>query len=132
VKADLAAAEGAGREAGGREAVAVDRLEEVIHRFQLEGLDGELVERGGEDDMGRVDLVFAKTPDHAKAVESGHLDIQEGQGRVEPLDKLKSFKAVGGHADYLDVADFVEEEAKFFPGELFVVCNDCGHRAGRR
>ncbi len=116
------------------EAIAVDRLQQIVHGFQPEGFDGELLVRGGEDDVRRLDLVFAQTADNAEAVEAGHLDIEKGQGGIELFDQVESFEAVGGGADHFDIADLFEQEAQFFAGELFIVGNDGGHwnRAGNR
>ena len=56
----------------------IDRLHQIVDGFDLEGGDGELVERGHEDD-GRRGSLRGKRARDADSVEAGHRDVEQQQ-----------------------------------------------------
>jgi len=57
------------------EPLLVERLEQVVHRRDLEGAQGVAVVGGDEDDGGQV--AVGELPQHLEAVEVRDLDVQE-------------------------------------------------------
>ena len=83
------------------EALAVERLEDVVEGADLEGLQGVLVVRGDEDHQRhalRPDRV-----DHVEAAHLRHLHVQEHQVRRVVLDRHHGFFAVAALRRHLDV-----------------------------
>ena len=67
----------------------------------------------------------APAPNHAarhlEAAEPRHLDVEEDDVRLQPVDGRQRFDAVAGLADDLDAADLSEQVAELVAGQLFVV-----------
>ncbi len=57
----------------------VEGLEDVINGVYVEGLDGVVVEGGGEDDLRDAQVAFEELFDYAEAVQAGHLDVEEDE-----------------------------------------------------
>src|SRR6516225_1605421 len=89
--------------AGAREGVVEarlrERLEQVVHRVQLEGLDRVLVVGGGED----YARAAAGQLQHLQAGQARHLDVHEHEVGVQRADLLDGIEAVLAFADDLDV-----------------------------
>src|SRR5208283_399521 len=74
----------------GSETVGSDRLEQVVKRVYLEGMNGVLVVSGGEYDLWHVvEPLQQFEPGHA-----GHLYVKEDHVRYKLADKLKRLLAV--------------------------------------
>src|SRR2546426_11938839 len=69
-------------------AALVERLQDVVHRVDLERLYGVIVKGGGEDDVRHFHLAVHQFLEHTEAVETGHLHIEEYQvGRVRSEER---------------------------------------------
>ena len=79
---------------------AVDRLQQVVDRLQLERIDRVLVERRAEDDRGPRP---AKRRRHFESAAAGHLNVEQHQIGRELGDALDRLHAVFGLADDLDI-----------------------------
>ena len=83
------------------EALAIERLEDVVERADLEGLERVLIVGGHEDDEWHP--LAADGLDHVEAVHLRHLHVEEDQiGRVV-LNRGDGLFAVAALADHLDV-----------------------------
>ncbi len=59
------------------EAGLVDGLQDIIDGVYIEGLDGVVVEGGGENYVGNFQFALDEFLEDAEAVEAGHLDVEE-------------------------------------------------------
>ena len=98
----------------------LDRLHQIIDRLDLEGGDGELVERGDED-HGRRGLVLGQRAGDADAVEPGHGDVEQQQVGRERFGQSHRAVAVGRRADQVDALDLREQQLEPLGGERLVV-----------
>ena len=106
--ARVVAADGLTRAAeGSREAVLVERLQDVVECMRLERLHRELVVCGHEDHDGRC--IGAERFEDAEAVALGDVDVQEEQLRLRVMDHLHGRITVPGFRDDLDVGLFRQE-----------------------
>ena len=104
-----------------RDTLFVEGLEKVINRVYFEGFDGILIEGGGEDNFRKRNLLIEQFFDYAKAVQAGHLDIEENQVRIVLADKVYGFDAVLALRYDINIADAFEQVREFVAGELLVV-----------
>jgi hypothetical protein len=114
------------------DASLVEGLEDVVHGVDVEGLDGVLVEGGGEDDVRNFEFALDEFFEDAETVETGHLHVEEDEvGRVL-LDEVDGFQAVLALTEEIDFREGFEEEREFFASGLFVVDDDGvdGHGRG--
>ena len=102
----------------------VEGLQNVIHGVYVEGLDRVVVEGGGEDDVGDLEFAFDEFLEDAKAVEAGHLDVEEDEVWRVLLDEIDGFEAVFTLADKGDFGKGFEEEGEFLAGGFLVVDDD--------
>ena len=103
-----------------REALAADRLQQVVERPHLEGRHRVAVERGDEDDVRDV----ARPPQHVEAGAFGHLHIEEaevGDGLVE--QPHRRFR-IGRLARELEVRMRRQQSLHPFPRRPLVVDDD--------
>ena len=84
-----------------------------------------MVERGGEDHLGHADFLIQQLFDDAKAVEPGHLDIEENEIRVMFLDEIHGLNAVSPLRNHIDLAHRLQQESQFVARELLVIHNHC-------
>jgi len=68
-----------------RETAVVEGLEQVVERVDFEGADGVAVVGGDEDDGGH--RVRADLFQHRKAIDLGHLDVEEEEIRTRTGDQ---------------------------------------------
>jgi hypothetical protein len=81
--------------------------------------------------MRRLYVLLAKAANYTEPIESGHLDVEKRQRRVEPLNGVERLETVAGHGHNFDIANLIEKELQFFARQLFVVGDDRAHRCGR-
>jgi hypothetical protein len=81
-----------------RKPVPVHRLEQIIDRVDLEGLEREPIVGGHEHH--RRHRLGPHLPAHPESVEARHLDVEEHQVGPIPADELDRLPAVGGLADH--------------------------------
>ena len=81
----------------------VKGLEDVVDGVDVEGLDGIVVEGGGKDDVRHFELALDEFLEHAKAIETGHLDVEEEQVRRMLFDEIDGFDAVFSLSEKVDV-----------------------------
>jgi hypothetical protein len=122
---------GAGLFEGTGDTGAVKGLEEVIDGVHLEGADSVLVEGGGEDDLRTRELLVEELLDDGKAVEAGHLDVEEDEVWLVETYEVDGLDAVGALSEDFDAAGFFEEVDELLAGEGFVVDDDGGERSAR-
>jgi len=53
----------------------VEGFQNVVDSVHIEGLDGVVVESGGEDDVWDFEFALDESLENAEAVEAGHLDV---------------------------------------------------------
>src|SRR6185437_5055749 len=104
----------------------LDRLEEIVDRVDVEGLDGVLVVRGDEDDgrqpIGRDGV------EHLEAVEVGHLHVEEYKVGAVLEDRFDRFAASAALTNDRHARHVTEQRANAFPGKGFIVDDEGAHR----
>ncbi len=103
----------------------VHRLQQVVHRVDLEGLDRALVVGRHEDHLGTGGL-GGQLPRRLEPGEPGHLQVQEDHVRMEPGHRFEGLDAVVGLAGHLDAFHLAKEVAQLVAGELLVVDDEGG------
>ena len=83
-----------------------------------------MVKGGGEDDVGDFEFAFDEFLEDPKAVEAGHLYVEEDEVGGVFLDEVDGFEAVFSLADEGDFGEGFEEEGEFLAGRLFVIDDD--------
>ena len=101
------------------ETVEADRLQQIVGRLDLERVGGILLEGGDEDDLRAV--LRRQGRGDAQAVLLRHLDVEQGEVGLQPLDRLGRFPAVAGGADHLGPGDVAEEDLEPLQGQRLVV-----------
>ena len=94
----------------------VKRFEKVVNRVYFEGFDGILIEGRREDDFRKRDLLIEQFLNHTKAIQAGHLDIEENQIGIVLADKVYGFDAVLALRDDVNVSDALEQIREFVAG----------------
>ena len=102
----------------------VEGFQDVIHRVYIEGLDGVIVEGGGEDDLRDALFAFEEFFDYAEAVEAGHLHVEEDEIGIVFFDEREGFEAVFAQGDHVYFGKAFQEIEKFVPRGAFVVNDD--------
>jgi hypothetical protein len=106
------------------EAFLVEGLEDVVDGVDVEGLDGIVIEGGGEDNVRDFQFAFGEFLEDAKAIEAGHLDIEEDQVRGVFFDEIDGVETVFALGEEIDFGKGFEEKGEFIAGGLFVVDDD--------
>src|SRR4051812_37675086 len=114
------------------EALAVERLQQVVERVHVEGAQRVAVV-GGDEDHERH-LVDAHRLDDVEAVGAGHLHVEENEVGLQRENRFGAGGAVAGLADQFETGFFLEERAEPLAGEGLVVDDQdtstrCGHDA---
>jgi hypothetical protein len=99
----------------------VEGLEDVIDSVNVEGLDGVVVEGGGEDDVRDFEFAFNEFLEDAETVEAGHLHVEENEVRRVFLDEVDGVEAVFALGQEVDFGEGFEEKREFLTRGLFVV-----------
>ena len=76
-----------------------------------------------ENNMGRRAGV-EQPARHLESGQPGHLDVQEHQIGLQPIDRFQRFDAVARLGDDFDAADLAEQVAQLIPRQLLVVDDD--------
>src|SRR5437899_888989 len=95
------------------------RLEQVVYGLHLEGLQGELLVGGDENNERQpwaTDLV-----DHVETVQFRHLNVQENQIRLEAIDGFNGFAPTGGGANDFDIGLVLKQALEHGAAERLVV-----------
>ena len=104
---------------GGLEPWAAERLQQVIERVDLEGLQRILVVGGHEDDGGHA--VGSERLADGEPVHRRHLNVEEDEiGRIAP-DGLEGLGAVRALPDHLDVRLLAEQRHEARAGHRLIV-----------
>jgi hypothetical protein len=96
----------------------IHRLEQVVHRLQLEGIHRILIERGAEDDRGSRP---AERRGHFETAAAGHLNVQQHQIGHELGDSFDRLHTIFGFANDLDIVDAGQQLAEPIARRLLVV-----------
>ena len=118
----------------GRESLGAHRLEQIVERVQLEGLDGMPVVRGDEDDARRL-LERSEVARHLEPAHAGHLDVEQQDLRAARRNALHRLEAVACLADDVGrqlARDVVEQLLQPFARRRFVVGDEDAQRAHRK
>lgn len=107
------------------DALFVERLQDVIDGVHFEGLDGILIEGGGEDNFGQRDFAVEEFFDDSEAVEAGHLHVEEHEVGIVLANEVHGFEAVLSLGNDVHVG-VIEKVGEFVAGQLLVVDDDCG------
>src|SRR5687768_13361159 len=103
-----------------REALAAERLQEIVDRVHVESANGEAVEGRDENDGN----VPADQFEDVEAVQLRHLHVEQQQIGLTLHHRLHGLEAVGAFRDDLDVGVRRQQLAKNGARELFVVNDD--------
>jgi len=79
----------------------VEGLQDVVNRVYVEGLDGVVVEGGGENDLWDAEFALQEFFDYAEAVQAGHLHVEEDQVGFVFFDQRDGFQAVLAQGYYV-------------------------------
>ena len=101
---------------------AVHRLQQVIERRELEGIDRVLIERGAEDHRGPR---LAERRGDVEAAGAGHLDVEQHQIGRQLGDLLRRLHAVFRFADDFDVGMRAQQLLQPLARRLLVVDDQC-------
>ena len=105
------------------QAGGIDRLEQVVHRVHLEGVQRVLIERGHEDHV-RGSGARRYLARDLEPRQSRHLDVQKDHVGLEIFEHADGGDAVVSLADDLHVTSLRQEEAQLLPRELLVIHNN--------
>ena len=100
-----------------------DRLQEVVDGIHFEGLHGVLVISRGKNEERQARFLLQQALDHAKAVDAGHLHIQEHQMRIQFAHHAHGFNTVLSLADHFDVGKTLQQECQLVASRLFIIHN---------
>jgi len=104
---------------GDFEAVAVEGFQEIVDGIDAEGIDGEAIVGGGEDDGGA--LLGGEFLNDLEAVGAGHLDVEEDDVGCVVFDGGEGFGAAAAFTDDFDGGVAAQKRAEAFASEGFVV-----------
>jgi hypothetical protein len=118
---------------GFREAGFIEGLEDVVDGVNIEGLDGIVVEGGGEDDVRDFEFPFDEFLEDAETVEAGHLDVEENEVGGVFLDEVDGVEAVFALSQEVNFGEGFEEKREFLTRGFFVVDDNGvdGHLGGQ-
>jgi hypothetical protein len=115
---------------GAREPVRVERLEEVVDRLPVEGVERVLVVGGDEHPQRRVAAVGRGLGRDLQAAASRHPDVEERDVRALAPDRLERRVAVGARGDHLERGPGVGERGRErIAQQRLVVGEDRAHGA---
>ena len=104
-----------------KEPRAVERLQQVVERMDLERLQRVLVVGRREDDERYP--VRGQRANHAEAIHDRDLDVEEDQLGLEPLDGRERLRAVGALAHHLDVGLLLQQREHALSSHRLIVHN---------
>ncbi len=110
-------------------AVVAERLQEIVHRVDLEGAQRVLVV--GRDEDHHRHPVHANGLDNPEAVELRHLQVEEDQVRSDASHRVHRGAAVRALPHQLDVALVAEQGHQPLAGQGLVVDHQRADRRGR-
>jgi hypothetical protein len=105
--------------------VAIERLEHVVDRIDLEGVERVILVGGNEHDQRRRPL--RQAAQHVETALATHLHIQQHQVGPQIRDHLNGLFAVRAFADDFDVEFFAAQLAQALPGGVFVIDDECAN-----
>ena len=101
--------------------LAVEGLQQIIHRVHFERLDRILIEGGREDDLGQRNFLVEQFLDNAEAVEAWHLHVQKNQIRTVLADQIDRFHSIFALGYDLHIADVLQQISEFISGQLLII-----------
>ena len=107
-----------------RHALAVEWLQQVIHRIHFERPHCILIKRRRKNDLGQRQLLVEQFLDHAKAVQSRHLHVKENEVRIMLADQADRFQSILALRHHVHLADVLQQIRELIPRQLLVVNND--------
>src|SRR5437016_811333 len=106
---------------GFRNARLIERLQNIIDGIHVKSLDGVVIECRRKHDMRNLHFAFDEFLQDTKAVQTGHLDVEEYEVGGMLLDEIDGVDPVAALADDVDFGKTLEQVGQFFAGGLFVV-----------
>ena len=85
-----------------------NRFQNVIDGIHFKGLHGVLIISCGKNEKWQRGFLLQQAFDHAKAVDAGHLYVQEHQMRIQFAHQAHGFHAVLSLAHHFDVRKALE------------------------
>ena len=110
------------------QALRAERLQQVVDRVHLKGLDRVLVVGGDEDHR----CLAADQLENVEAIEFRHLDVEEEQIGLLFGDGLHRLEAVAALGNHLDIGMLPEQLSQQRPRQLLIVHDDHPQRHFRR
>ena len=104
------------------ETLAVEGLQQVVHRRHVEGVEGKALMRRGKDDRGA--FLLGQLGDDLQAVAAGHRHVEQDQVGRRGLDQRHGLGPAAALADDLDRRLSLEETAQPVARERLVVDNE--------
>ena len=111
------------------EALAVERLEQVVERVDVEGAQRVVIEGGHEDDERHAR--GADGFDDFEAAGAGHLHVEKDEVRLQASDGVDRVGAGGALGDELQPVFRREQRAQPLAGQRLVVGDEDAHLAVR-
>ena len=115
---------------GSLEPLVHQRLQQVVERVRIEGVDRIPVESSHEDDHRHAGLRDAAQ--HLESVDARHLDVEEHEVRRVARDRVDRLAPVCALVDDLEVTECAQAELESAPRERLVVDDDGAYRPGHR
>ena len=84
----------------------------------------------GQEDDARGQIGFLQLARHVKACLSGHVDIQNGDVRLQRVDAFERLRAVGGFGRDLHARVGGDAQTQAAPEDRMIVGNDDGDFSG--
>ena len=98
------------------------RLEKVVESMYFERAD-RVVAVGGRKNHDRP-VFSAQGIEHAKAIEAGHLDVQENDVGIEFLNLIDGGRSVHSFPDHFDALSKCREQARQTPACFGLIVHD--------
>ena len=105
--------------------LSIERLQQIIDRIHLERAHSILVERRRKHHLGNRHLAVQQLLQHAKSVQTRHLNIQKHQVRLMRPDQFNRLDSIGSLRENFDSTSSLQQILQLLPGQRFVIDDEC-------